>query len=516
MESATVRVRPLRLAFVVEPRAKIGLQRIFEANSSLWGGAFNFIIPLFKHVPARYRDKYLKTIPAKAMLEGLVEAFQPDYLVELRPGAAASYGIAFPAKRIIAIEDLSGRDERGRCKVGIDLRSVCDDLYERTFRFVQRHPLDVIIPSPTDKRFRLLFAATFGFLPESGPLADVSDIYLNALGGKRTAIQAVEFPKLFSQKYLYPLRATHHELDAFRNSWSIDSKLFYMDETSSFDLIEFWNLRALGWHIEPLPVSLAPSLIDYCNEFIKSVYRPFPPPSNAYHHASLLCAQSQSFEALKEFSQKLTWPPPQHATLDHRVPRIWEEWGRSADHAEPQTITHVETSADAHIIGDGLHLRAQLHQFEKEDRFCSESVACASILQSIAGGTPVIPWEKNVASTLTYDFGEEKTWISREGIVVFAGAFRSFSFLRVPSPINIFSSLAESTGYKLSMSPAGRTCEQIISAVGGLKMVGIVARAPELLRLIDRLAHEDVEIEVESQEGETTKRKKLSKPYAPL
>jgi hypothetical protein len=48
MESATVRVRPLRLAFVVEPKDKAGLQRIFEVNSALWGGVFNFIIPLSK------------------------------------------------------------------------------------------------------------------------------------------------------------------------------------------------------------------------------------------------------------------------------------------------------------------------------------------------------------------------------------------------------------------------------------------------------------------------------------
>jgi len=77
MESATVRVRPLRFAFVVEPKDKASLQRIFEVNSSLWGGVFNFIIPLFKQVPSRYREKYFKTPPAKAILKGLVEAFQP-------------------------------------------------------------------------------------------------------------------------------------------------------------------------------------------------------------------------------------------------------------------------------------------------------------------------------------------------------------------------------------------------------------------------------------------------------
>jgi hypothetical protein len=73
------------------------------------------------------------------MLKGLVEAFQPDYLVELKPGVAASYGIGFPDKRVLANEDLNARDERGRCKIGVDLRSVCDDLYRTAFRFVQRH-----------------------------------------------------------------------------------------------------------------------------------------------------------------------------------------------------------------------------------------------------------------------------------------------------------------------------------------------------------------------------------------
>ncbi len=60
---------------------------------------------------------------------------------------------------------------------------------------------------------------------------------------------------------------------------------------------------------------------------------------------------------------------------------------------------------------------------------------------------------------------------------------------------------AEASGYEpLPMSPAGRTCEQIIGhAVGGLGAVGVVTRSPELLRFMDRLAHEDLEVEIEEQ-----------------
>jgi hypothetical protein len=514
MESATVKVRPLRFAFVVEPKDVASLQRIFEVNSSLWGGMFNFNIPLFRQVPSRYREKYLNTPSAKTMLKGLVEAFQPDYLIEMKPGDAASYGIAFPGKRILSIDDLTARDDRGRCKIGIDLRSVCDDMYRTSFRFVQRHPPNVLIPSSTENKYDLLFAAAFGFLPESGVLADVADVYINALDGKRTAVNAIDFPQLFDQKNLYPLRATRHRLNTFRNSWSIDSKLFYLDEKSPFDLIEYWNLRALGWQITPLPASLAANLIDYCNHFIKSAYRPYPPPSNAFHHATVLCARSQSEEVVRQYISKLTWSHPQHALYDPRVPRIWEEWGRSADHAEPQTVTHSEKQVDAYVIGEGLHLRPQSHDFASNDPFCSQSAACVNVLASFSGGTPVVPWKSDVASSLTHDFGENRTWISREGITVLAGEHSLTSFLRVPTPVNIISSLAKSLGYKLSLSPAGRTCDQIIAAVGGLKMIGIVAQSPELLRFLDRLAHEDLEVEIEEDDG--VPRKKMHKLYAPL
>jgi hypothetical protein len=48
-ESANVRVRPLRFAFTVDPKNKAGIQRVFETNSALWGGVFNFIVPLFSN-----------------------------------------------------------------------------------------------------------------------------------------------------------------------------------------------------------------------------------------------------------------------------------------------------------------------------------------------------------------------------------------------------------------------------------------------------------------------------------
>jgi hypothetical protein len=66
----------------------------FEANSVFWGGPYNFILPLFKRVPERYLEPYRRKIKAAALVEGLVEAFQPDFIVEMESGSTS--GLKFP------------------------------------------------------------------------------------------------------------------------------------------------------------------------------------------------------------------------------------------------------------------------------------------------------------------------------------------------------------------------------------------------------------------------------------
>jgi len=514
MDSAQVRIRPFRFAFLVEPKDKKSLQRVFEVTSSLWGGVFNYIIPLFKTVPNRYKQGYQKSISAKVMLNGFVEAFQPDYIVETRAGQCKQYGLNFPENRITSFAELISRDEQGRCNIGVDLRSVCEDMYREQFRFVQRHPPKVVIPTCKDKRFALLFSAMFGYLPEKGELSDTAKIYLDALDGKREEYEPTAFIEIFDARYLFPMRVSRNKLETRRNSHNWQSYLFYMDETSGWDLIEYWNYRAMGWPIVPLPARLAPQLKAFCEKYIAANYWPFPPPSNAFHMTDLLCARSQSFDGMQAFVRTLKLPPKEHSvSIDHRVPRIWEEWGRGADHAQPQTISHAEKETRAYTVGNGMHVSFQPHEFSETDSYCSRYLTTANVIESIGYDTPVIPWNRDVAAKLTHNFGQEKAWISREGIVLFGGSYTGGQHIRMPNGNNIFSALAESLGYKFSLSPAGRVCEQIITSVGNIKSIRTVVRSADLLKMLDRMAHADLEVDIEEADG---KRKNVKKAYAPL
>jgi hypothetical protein len=510
--AANIRIRPIRFGFAVDPQDGTALHEAFRVNTVLWGGVYNFFIPIFKKTPGRYRERYLTAPSAAEMVGGLIDGFQPDFVVETKPGLAT--GIDFPAERIISVEQLVSRDAHGRCSYGIDIRSVCGALYDETFRFVQRHPPKVVIPHPSDRRFRLLFAAVFGEFPTNGDSSDCIEHYKGALDGKDETVAPIDFPRLFQREYLYPLRVGRHEITTSNSGWSPDPMLFYMDERSLFDLIEFWNLRAIGWRIKPLPSSLAGAMKDYCERFIADMYKPFPPPSNAHQSASFLCSRSCKFEQMQSFVAGLERPSNDAIVIDPRVPRLWEEWGRSADHAEPQVVTHATRSVDVDLGGDSLHLRTVVPEFLELAGYGASQHACANVVESVPGGAAVIPWQSVKLKTLTRQFADERIWLGREGIVTTAGESSFYRFLRAPSPINVFSAFAEDHNFTLSLSPPGQTCEQIIAALGGLRWVRCLANEG-ILKLLDRLAHGTLEIEVADDETNTKRRVRMeSAPYS--
>jgi hypothetical protein len=218
---ARIRVRPLRLGFLIKPNDRAALRRVIETNTCLWGGVFSFIIPLFHRAPPRYLDRPFRKPTAKEFVAGLLDAFEPDFLVETEPGLAS--GLVFPEKRIIGIDNIFRRDEHGRGGYGLTLLDVCAALYEETFRFVQRHPPRVIVPQAAERAHDLLVAATFGAFPVKEPLSAFHCHFANALAAKNEKITGKGFYGLFQPDVLFPLRVGAHKLSREpHRRWSPD------------------------------------------------------------------------------------------------------------------------------------------------------------------------------------------------------------------------------------------------------------------------------------------------------
>ena len=129
-----IRIRPLRLGFLVDPNNRARLLDVLGVNAALWGGLCDFLIPVFKKTPTRYNEKYFRAPKATESMQGLIDAFQPNFLVETAPGLAGKIG--FEKSRVLSFDQFNELDQNKQRRYGIDLRSVFAELYHNTFRFV--------------------------------------------------------------------------------------------------------------------------------------------------------------------------------------------------------------------------------------------------------------------------------------------------------------------------------------------------------------------------------------------
>jgi len=525
MTTASIRIRPIRFGFLLDPKDPAALRQVLQINTCLWGGIYNYLLPVPQRAPLRYRDYSYTDLgagliklnftkgtgpSARQLIHGLLEAFQPDLLVETKPGLARQ--VEFDKGRVLTLEQFN-QEENGQRKYGIDLRSICQALYKEEFRFVQRHPPKVIDPRPTDKKYGTLFAAAFGEFPKAGILAECKQHFRDALDAKEEDVEPETLHELFAQNTLYPLRAGVYQLSTHRRGWSSGPMLFYMDEGELYDIIEYWNLRALGWRITPLPQLLAPKLSGYCEQFMVEAHRPYPPPSNASEDASFLCSRSCAFNEMQAFVSTLKRPNSFHVSIDPRVPRLWEEWGRHADHAQPQVIECETKPAEVISLGGAISIGTIVPSFAQKSGL--QRHACTNVIESLPGGAPLIPWQMIDMRFLAGQLRDLSIWVGREGICTTSGLYRARRHLRLPSSLNVFAAWAQKSGLEIELSAAGRVTEQLIDALGGLARVHLIGNE-ELIKVLDRMANGTLEVEIAGDNQSESPKRKLRKASIPL
>lgn len=80
--TANIKVRPLKLALMVDPNSVPQVREAIRLACSQWGGMFFPIIPVHKRMPASWRDEPFKAPLAANVVRGYLDSFDPDILVQ--------------------------------------------------------------------------------------------------------------------------------------------------------------------------------------------------------------------------------------------------------------------------------------------------------------------------------------------------------------------------------------------------------------------------------------------------
>jgi hypothetical protein len=479
-----IKSRPLKLAYLVDPRNANQVRKAIRLSSTLWGGAYFPIITLHKQMPATWREKPIKTPSPESVILGYVEAFDPDVFVQFSkevPQCIDSLGL-----KIIKPDEIwKNLDGDGYLipKFGVGIFELLNDIFEKNFKFKMKYPVEVIFPK-IPRQYSLFWASLFGEL-SSEIIQQLEKNYFEPLQIKRATIDTKNIKQLISRNVLFPRRITIHGIKSYdRSGFGRNAYVYYLDAMKPDDVIDFWNLRAMGKMVMPMPRQFRddPFVKELVVDFLKAHRRPWRHDPKVCDFASIVRARNCTMEEIQAYSKtlKIDHDPSDKSddpffSIQHWYPRVWDEWARDKDGAVPNDI--YGDKEDSMEITDPQEFRfgfrsllpkfAQQHSHHGEPRCANEiSFRFYGSNEFIAEVFPKSSGENfvSVISGLTSFRGDWR--VGRNGLVKLVKY--DFNETRdVPLAERVFFAWLKDLGWESKLSPAGLLAQQIYRILEG-------------------------------------------------
>ena len=497
------RSRPLRLAFLVDPRSKTDLGRAIEACTCRFGGVFNPIIPSYRRRPAWLRRAAAdRGTELGGVTEGLLEVFEPDFVVEFRAGAAADFG--WPSDLVIPAAELDrtsvrGVERHGGIDAGITASLVYSKAWESTFRFQLRRPGRVVLPEPASVRDAIWVSAIFGRLPAEGPASSLRMAYLHGLEATELEVDGTNFAELVvnAPAVMTPLRMTAWELHLEPRARDLALFLLF-DPTSAVDITHLWNLRALGLRFWPVPLQHAPRFPEAFSDAlgqnqleVQGDRGPIVSP-----------APSISLDVADELVRTLAGCSNRQSFLQHTIRGgvfpIWDARDLRARHIARVSTYWSETETEMAARNDRVQFTCP--PFDTPDQMgefssYSHHARWASVV-TIRDDR----FETDLAEVFPPDIGDLRAPLqavgsrypitsTSEGLVVRCNELDRHQYWGVLTGTSMFQYWLTQHEMRTHVSSAGRTAQEFIRAIGGIRAAHWVG-APALIRTIGNAVHD--------------------------
>jgi hypothetical protein len=491
-----VRLRPLRLAFVVPAGDRESVREAIKISSFLWGGLYNPIIPFYSRRPKKLEALYWGA-SAKEIFNGYLEAFDPDYVVKL--GSLKNEKLPLGHRTELeaaAILDKIGT--YGTPAYGIGLSEILGHLLHEEFRFHRQHKETFHLPQVGDDLF---LASVFGKLTPDiesrlhKQLADFLD-FKDCPCERKDFAQFLRpgnwFIRRISDRSIYPEDASLHRHDY----------VFLMDANNLEDILLYWNMRALGWCVIPLPNELinVPEVRAFVETWVEKSFWPWRGNPSIYNNAVLLKSPSISEQEMEAFGKSLSLEPVPSdgqswkCKLSYQtwIPRFWNDWDRVHNGAARAKLHIHSKKFELNNSGDGFEFAAQVPEFSSEHG--QGNALCANELDFRVYGTAglhaeVIPegGEKLVRAVDPHSFEEMRC--SQSGMVYFPHFTGWDKSLRVPAAEIVGKAWFEERGWSIELSDKGHIIKHLLSQMGGAWGARWLTEAP-VLQLLDKIANE--------------------------
>jgi hypothetical protein len=464
------RLRPIRFAFLVRPTDKKNIEKIFRINTCLWGGLYNPIIPVFGRTPIWWSNDKLKKEPPSEALNRYLDFFEPDVLVECEKGLAKNSG--YDNRRVISLEDiLVGENNESWNKFGLDTYELYNELYETEFKYQLRTPHNITIVEGSSAAQNMLISCLFGKFPEQKEYSYYERVFKDNFDANTIKLDDTNLDKIYREGITSPIRMANKYIKRYSNN-HMSPTLFVFDSTKPYDLIDYWNLRAVyANQVIPIPKQWIAQLSTYCKEFILKNHRPLPGNRNGVmiHPKAMFSRGIKDEEANTIFQDYIKVDKEGANCIQHWYPRFDAKAykGISRDLRPLLTVEEKDIEYSFSDNESTVKLDSLKPSFEKNHR---GNCKWANVIK-------LRSWsDRSVNTVFPIDFRNPKfprpyigefTIPTSEGLTFLPNGISDTEYIEIKSSSDAISIWLKSMDITSTQSDAGRSTQQIIDTLGG-------------------------------------------------
>jgi len=430
---------------------------------------------MFSHTPNYWESNRARGVGLKPneILQGYLDGFDPDIVVPV--GKATEFSLAVGHRDNVSVDEVLGNiTESAAPRGGIGLFELLWDLLEKEFKYQRTDKLQLVFPRLPES-FRPFFASVFGALsPEIEAMAKKQIPETVLVDSPEVSLE--NYAALLEPHLMFPRRLSY---------WSLEERplhsptLFLCDAGNGLDIIDYWNLRAAGHNVLPIPKQAADNEVvkSLARRFIEDNSQPYRNNPEIYHRTTIQKSRTISEEEAKSFCDSLQVGDavePQWLKFALRLwyPRLWDRWARDQAHE----AVHFAYSHDVEIPIDDSRKRLDLRSQDPHVSFSRLGYSGApkfanelrfSFYGSKEPMAEIVPEGGKRLSAAIGGIGYDNWRFSSSGPVFLAHHEKDLLFVDLPTAESVITEWLRERGWQVALSTPGRMALQLYRQLGG-------------------------------------------------
>ncbi len=466
------RLAPIKGAIFTNPDSRKSFNEAMQVCFSFWGGMFWPILPFRKRFSLDFRRKYQTHLKPHEFYKGAIDNYDPDFILFDSSIKVEDLAFIIGERKAISIKDFIDCIGQEKIPFGITTTEVLRDIIEKEFKYVRIDSLNIVLPKSQTQNTYLTSLV--------GKMLPTVEKSANLLLQDRKISKTVNIKTAFEQDYwrnsINILDLNFHSIQTHgRRFWERQQTLFLIDTQSIEDLVNFWNLRALGWNIKPIPFDqlnteeITNFLRHYCQAIAK----------DQSQMLSFIAGFTISKKSFSEFQSLLGSILSEGKTgkipaFQPWFPRFWED--AEVGQYDKTNCPYLEVVNNHEVIEDD----------EKHFRFAAikppfdlDNYRGSEMKYKILINYSSYDLESSVPTTI---FGiEAKDWISishttsfrehwrisKSGILFYCSSTDESISFSLPESVSFFKKYFSRKGFALEELPAGKLSKELIKNLRG-------------------------------------------------